>query len=215
MAAEFKFNKEALASLLNLMPAKYKLEDWSERGTMKKVFELVDKVINILMASFLLLMGIFIFGNVLLRYCFNSGWTWAEELSRFLFVWVTFIGAIRAMKENKHLGFSSLIRRMPLTIQKLFLVISNVMLMYVLYLLFMGSWDMTILGLSNVAAATNIPMAFMFGVGLITFSCMAVIVISNTYKALFVPGAVAELIDLQESEEEIQLTEMTKGVEQK
>lgn len=180
---------------------------------MKKVFEVVDKVINALMASFLLLMGIFIFGNVLLRYFFNSGWTWAEELSRFLFVWVTFIGAIRAMKENKHLGFSSLIKRMPLTVQKGFLVISNIMLMYVLYLLFMGTWDMTILGLNNVAAATNIPMAFMFGVGLITFSCMAVIVIINTYKALFVPGAVAELIDLQESEEEIQLTEMTKGAE--
>lgn len=180
---------------------------------MNKVLEFADKVINALMASFLLLMGIFIFGNVVLRYCFNSGWVWAEELSRFLFVWITFIGAIRAMKENKHLGFSSLVKRMPLNVQKLFIVSSNALMMYVLYLLLGGTWDMTILGLSNVASATNIPMAFMFGVGLITFSCMMVIVVINTYKALFVQGAVAELIDLQESEEEIQLTEMAKGAE--
>lgn len=180
---------------------------------MDRVYGFVDKALNILMASFLLLMGLFIFGNVVLRYCFNSGLVWAEELSRFLFVWITFIGAIRAMKENKHLGFSSLIKRMPLNIQKLFIVTSNALMMYVLYLLLGGTWDMTILGLSNVASATNIPMAFMFGVGLITFSCMMVIVVINTYKALFVEGAVAELIDLQESEEEIQLTEMAKGGE--
>lgn len=183
------------------------------KDALNKILEFVDKAINVLMACFLLLMGIFIFGNVVLRYCFNSGWTWAEETSRFLFVWITFIGAIRAMRENKHLGFSSLVKKVPPKMQKLFIVASNVMMLYVLYLLLGGTWDMTVLGMTNVASATGIPMAFMFGVGLITFSCMMIIAVINTYKALFVEGAVADLIDLQESEEEIQLAEMVKGAE--
>ncbi|WP_312198182.1 TRAP transporter small permease [Anaerospora hongkongensis] len=178
---------------------------------MRILVKFADKAITFLMAGFLLLMGIFVLGNVILRYFFNSGLPWAEELSRFLFVWITFLGAIEAMKENKHLGFSSLIKKMKPRIQKLFYVISNIVMLYILYLLLTGSWAMTVLGMNNRASTTDVPLAFMFGVGLITFSCMIVIVFVNTYKALFVEGAVSTLIELQESEEEVQLTALSKG----
>ncbi|MEO5883317.1 MAG: TRAP transporter small permease subunit, partial [Caldimonas sp.] len=39
-------------------------------------------------------MVVLVFGNVVLRYGFNSGITASEELSRFLFVWLTFMGAV-------------------------------------------------------------------------------------------------------------------------
>lgn len=182
---------------------------------MNIIFKIADRALTFLLASFLLLMGIFVLGNVILRYFFNSGLPWAEELSRFLFVWITFLGAIEAMKENKHLGFSSLIKRMKPQIQKIFYVVSNVMMLYILYLLLTGSWAMTVLGMNNRASTTDVPLAFMFGVGLITFSCMILIVLVNTYKALFVEGAVDSLIDLQESEEEIQLAALSKGDEKR
>jgi TRAP-type C4-dicarboxylate transport system permease small subunit len=163
------------------------------------------------MASFLFLMMVFILGNVILRYFFNSGLTWAEELSRFLFVWIVFIGAIGAMKDNKHLGFSSVVKQMPLAVKKLFVVISNIVMLWVLYLLLTGTWAMTVLGMNNRASSTDMPLAFMFGVGLITFSCMIVMVCINTYRAVYVEGAVNELIDLQESEDEIHLEKFAKG----
>ena len=42
----------------------------------------------------LAIMVVLVFGNVVLRYAFNSGITVSEEVSRWLFVWVTFLGAI-------------------------------------------------------------------------------------------------------------------------
>jgi TRAP-type C4-dicarboxylate transport system permease small subunit len=174
---------------------------------MKSIVKFVEGSLNVLMASFLFLMGVFVFGNVVLRYLFNSGLPWAEEFSRFLFVWITFLGAVGAMKENKHLGFSSVVKKMPLKIKKVFVLTSNVLMLYVLYLLLTGSWAMTVLGMNNRAAITNLPLALMFGVGLITFTCMIIIVLINSYQALFVEGAIDRLIDLRDSEEEIRLAE--------
>ena len=49
-------------------------------------------------------MVVLVFGNVVLRYGFNSGITVSEELSRWLLVWLTFLGAIVAVREHAHLG---------------------------------------------------------------------------------------------------------------
>ena len=43
-------------------------------------------------------MVVLVFANVLLRYGFNSGITLSEELSRWLFVWMTFLGAVVALR---------------------------------------------------------------------------------------------------------------------
>jgi TRAP-type C4-dicarboxylate transport system permease small subunit len=54
-------------------------------------------------------MVVMVFGNVVLRYLFNSGIDVSEELSRYFFVWLTFIGAVVVMRENGHLGVDSLV----------------------------------------------------------------------------------------------------------
>jgi TRAP-type C4-dicarboxylate transport system permease small subunit len=51
----------------------------------------------------LALMVILVFGNVVHRYGFNSGITTSEEVSRYLFIWLTFIGAVIAMHERARL----------------------------------------------------------------------------------------------------------------
>ena len=58
-------------------------------------------------------MVVLVFGNVVLRYGFNSGITVSEEVSRWLFVWLTFLGAIVALKEHGHLGSDMLVARLP------------------------------------------------------------------------------------------------------
>ena len=55
-------------------------------------------------------MVILVFGNVVLRYGFNSGIAISEELSRWLLVWLTFLGAIVALREHAHLGVDTLVR---------------------------------------------------------------------------------------------------------
>ena len=71
---------------------------------MSKLADLGFKALEVVMV--LLLVGmvgmvLMMFGNVILRYAFNSGITISEELSRFFFVWLTFIGAIVAIASTR------------------------------------------------------------------------------------------------------------------
>ena len=82
-------------------------------------------VIDTLLAIALAVMVLLVFGNVVLRYGFNSGITTSEELSRWLFVWLTFLGAIVAMKEGAHLGTDALVSRLPVRGKQVFFVLSH------------------------------------------------------------------------------------------
>ena len=97
------------------------------------------RVLDALMVLLLAMMVVLVFGNVVLRYAFNSGITVTEEMSRWLFVWMTFLGAIVAIKEHAHLGTDMLVARLPLAGKKACLVVGHLLMLYVCWLLFDGS----------------------------------------------------------------------------
>ena len=70
------------------------------------------RLLEALMAILLAMMVVLVFGNVVLRYAANSGITVSEELSRWLFVWMTFLGAVVGLKEHAHLGTDMLVCRL-------------------------------------------------------------------------------------------------------
>ena len=53
-----------------------------------------------LLMSILGTMVLLVFGNVVLRYGFNSGIVFSEEVSRFLFVWMVFLGSGLMLRDN-------------------------------------------------------------------------------------------------------------------
>lgn len=170
---------------------------------LKTVFKLAEGFLNVVLGVFITLMFLFLFLNIVLRYAFNSGIPWAEEMSRFLFIWITFLGAIIAFKDNQHLGVSALIKRCPLKLKKILYLLSSAIVIYVLYLSLVGSWRMTFLGKHNFASTTGMSLAWMWGVGIITFSVMLLIAVHNLYKGMFVKGAIDELVELRGSEDEL------------
>ena len=79
---------------------------------MKTVINLYFRLLEAAMVLCLAAMCVMVFGNVLLRYAFDSGISSSEELSGFLFIWLTFLGAIVALREDGHLGVHMLVRRL-------------------------------------------------------------------------------------------------------
>jgi len=88
-------------------------------------------------------MVILVFGNVVLRYGFNSGIAISEEASRYLFIWLTFIGAVVALHDREHLGIDSLVRALPRGGKVFCAVASNLLMLVATALLFYGSWKQT------------------------------------------------------------------------
>ena len=97
------------------------------------------RAINLLIALALAVMVVMVFGNVVLRYAFNSGIAISEEVSRWLFVWITFLGAIVAVRERGHLGTDFLLARLPPLGQRICLGLSYALMIWCTWLLFSGA----------------------------------------------------------------------------
>lgn len=169
---------------------------------LNKVIEGYCKVLSLIIAASLAVMVVLVFGNVVMRYGFNSGITMSEELSRWLFVWLTFLGAIVAMKDGAHLGSDTLVSRMPLSIKKLFFVAGHLLMLFVCWLLFKGAWDQSLINLGTTSAVMEVSMAIFYGCGVVTAVSIALILVHNLWRMLTGQLSEAELIGVRESEEE-------------
>jgi len=130
-------------------------------------------------------MSLLILANVILRYIFNTGIVWAEEMSRFLFVWMIFLGAIGALKENNHISVDVLTRKLPFFMKRILFVVSNLIVLFTLWIVFKGSLQMTIVNVDNLAPVTKLSYSFIYGIGIVASVGMGIIVLVNIYKALF------------------------------
>lgn len=151
---------------------------------MQKVMHFVNRLSVLLISLLLALMCILVFGNVVLRYMFNSGITWSEEMARFLFVWLIFLGAILGLKDNEHLGVDMFVKKVSPKFKKILYVISNLLILYSLILLLNGSWKLTLLSVDSVAPATGLPYSYFYGIGIISSIGMGLIIFRNLYKVL-------------------------------
>jgi TRAP-type C4-dicarboxylate transport system permease small subunit len=147
-----------------------------------------------------------VFGNVVLRYAFNSGITVSEELSRWLFVWLTFVGAIVALRDHAHLGMDSIVSRLPAWGKKACFIVSNVLMLYCVYLFFTGSWAQTIINLDNMAPATGLSQGwFYYSVGIFFCISAAGLLLRNHWQAASGKSAERDLIQVRESEDEAEI----------
>jgi TRAP-type C4-dicarboxylate transport system permease small subunit len=150
----------------------------------------------------LALMVVLVFGNVVLRYGFNTGITVSEELSRWLFVWITFMGAIVAMKEGTHLGSDTLVSRLSVAGKKTCFVLAHLLMLFACALLFKGSLDQVIINRDTTSAVMEISMAYFYACGLVLALSGGVILLQQLWRMVTGQLSEDELIGIRESEEE-------------
>jgi TRAP-type C4-dicarboxylate transport system permease small subunit len=153
------------------------------------------------MAAALAVMVVLVFGNVVLRYAFNSGITVSEEMSRWLFVWMTFLGAIVALKEHGHLGSDMLVSRLPTIGKKVCLVVGQALMLYINWLLFSGSLAQARINWDVEAPVTGASMAIFYGVGVVFSVSAGALILREMWRALSGQLSDAELVMVKESEE--------------
>jgi TRAP-type C4-dicarboxylate transport system permease small subunit len=169
---------------------------------MKRFVERYFQLLTALSALCLAAMVVLVFGNVVLRYGFNSGIAVSEELSRWLFVYVTFLGAIVAMREHGHLGVDSLVKRLPRLGRKLCLVASLILMLLATALFLHGSWLQTRINLGSTAPASGLSVGLLYGVGVVFSVSVLLILAYELYRVLSGRVRDDELVIVKESEEQ-------------
>ncbi len=163
------------------------------------------RALEALIALALAIMVVLVFGNVVLRYGFNSGITVSEELSRWLFIWGTFMGAVVALREHAHMGVDSLVRRLPPMGQRFCLVLGHLVMLAIVAMLLQGSLEQTKINWDVSAPTTGWSMAWVTSAGLVFAVLAALILLIDLARILSGRVADDELVMVQDSEEAEQL----------
>lgn len=139
---------------------------------------------EILIVACLAIMGVLVFGNVVLRYAFNSGIAISEELSRLLFVWLIFLGAVLASAKRIHIGFDTVQRRLGRGPRRVLQVANGLLILVGCVIFIIGGWDQTLINLGNVYPVMGISYAWLYGVALVFGIALIFPVCNNIRRAL-------------------------------
>ena len=143
---------------------------------MSKLADFLFGILKAIAALLLVAMIVMVFGNVILRYGFNSGITVSEELSSWCLTWMTYTAGLVALREHGHLGFDGLLNLFPQSLQKVLLVVAHIIMIAMMALFLQGSWLQTVINLNNMAPASGISTGWLYGVGIV-FGVIAILVL--------------------------------------
>ncbi len=152
---------------------------------MKRIVSLYFGLVRILLAALLVGMVVLVFGNVALRYAFNSGLVISEELSRIFFVWIVFLGAALAMAEHGHIGIDTVIKRVPPRVARLMTAISCLLIVACAGLLLKGSYIQSEINLEVVTPALNMPMTIFYAAGVFFGLAAIIIAVLDLWRTVF------------------------------
>lgn len=151
-----------------------------------------------------LLMGamvVLVFGNVVLRYFFNTSWLVSEEMSRWMFVWMVFMGAVAVMRERGHMGTDMVVVRLPPWAQRLCLLTVQVVMLYITWLMFTGSWSQVVVNRETEAPVSGLSTSIFYFAGVLFAVSTLVILLHQFWLTITGRLSDAELVVVHESEE--------------
>jgi TRAP-type C4-dicarboxylate transport system permease small subunit len=138
---------------------------------MDKLLKGVRKVLYGFSVAAMSVMLMIIFAQVVTRYTVGYTPEWSEELARFLFVWVVFLGSALIMGESGHLAVQFLPNRFKGTAFGTFLDITiNVSGYIFIIMLLTQGWKMTSIMTFQRAPGLDIPMSWVYVI--IPVSCV-------------------------------------------
>jgi TRAP-type C4-dicarboxylate transport system permease small subunit len=155
-------------------------------------------VLEVVMVLCLAVMLVMVFGNVILRLFFNTGIDLSEEIPRFAFVWLTFLGAIVGMRRRAHLGVDVVVQMLPALGRRVCWAISQVVMLVCCIYIVYGTWLQHDIIKGNASPVAQLSMLWVFGVSYLTGSAIGLICLSNLLRLATGKVSDDDLIDVHE-----------------
>lgn len=175
----------------------------------EKFFRFLERLMVFLLGAMVLM----VFGNVVLRWTVDSGIDVSEEMSRFFFVWLTFIGAVVVMREHLHLGVDAMVGKFGPKGRLVCMIASDAIILFCCAVFFWGTWQQAAINASNFAPVTGISMLWVFGVGYFTSIGIGLMVLMRLVRAFTGQVSERELAIFAGTFEDDSALEIKRGIE--
>lgn len=159
----------------------------------------LEVIMVLMMIGMLILVGL----NVFMRIGFNSGVDFAEEVPRFMFIWLTFCGAVVAMKQNTHINVNMFVHMVGKPVQKLFYAITQVLVLICGVYITYGTVMLHEIITENASPVLQISTLWVYGVTYIAGPALALIAFVNLIRLALGRVTDQELAESHEDDPEM------------
>lgn len=149
-----------------------------------KALKLLNRIVENITAFMLATMVVLVFVQIVSREIIGSSFSWTEELSRYLMIWITFLGASFAFQYGAHIGIEFIKTRLPSFFEKMFTLLSFICCSFFFYLMVVYGFDIVGRQMGQTSPGLNIPMGYVYLVIPISAILMFINLLDVTIKSL-------------------------------
>lgn len=120
---------------------------------------------------------------VFYRYALNNAIAWSEEGSKYLMVWLTFLGAPIALRHAGHINIDLLIKMFPPRGRQVFYLIVHLIIIATMGILFWKGALFAQMGARQVASSFNFSMLWMYVAVPIGSALVCLVAIEHVLRA--------------------------------
>lgn len=119
---------------------------------------LVERVLILLS----MLIAAVVFLQVVFRYVLQQPLYWSEELPRYLLIWMSFLAAALAQKNEAHINITLAVTPLPMAVQRGIRLLANLVILGFLGVLIYSGSLVTRITAAHRSTALQIPMAVVY-----------------------------------------------------
>ena len=147
-----------------------------------KLLKLVDDKLEIFICVILMsVMAVLLNVQVFMRYVMRNSLSWTEELARYAFIWLVYIGISYGAKISKHIRIEAALGLFPKKTRPYAVLLGEVIFMcFSIYICYRG-WDIVQrqIRLGQISPAMRIPMWIVYAAPMVGFGLTALRVAQN------------------------------------
>ncbi|MEA4848234.1 MAG: TRAP transporter small permease [Clostridiaceae bacterium] len=144
-------------------------------------FKVYDACIERIIAVLMGFMVVSLFAQVISRYLLSSSIMWTDEIGRYTFIWIVYLGAVVAFKKRTHLVVDIFTQKMPPKLQFYLNLFFQIVIMLFLLLVFIFGVKYSMANMGNPAYSTNVVS---LGVAYASVPVGAVLMIVNILRVI-------------------------------
>lgn len=154
----------------------------------KKGEKLSVRILDLFNGLLVAVMTLAIFLQVLARYVFDYPLSWPEELGRFLFAWIVFLGIVPVLRMDEMPALDLLYQWVPEKAGSILKFLVSLVILGFLLIMLKGGWELMARQTAQTSVALEVPMAvvyFAIPFGTLLMSLLMLFKLMDQGKKLF------------------------------
>jgi TRAP-type C4-dicarboxylate transport system permease small subunit len=140
--------------------------------TLNRISEVLNKVCSWFLILAFAVMTVTYFGQIVLRYVFQTGLRWTEELTRYTNIALVMVGSAVMAGKNAHINVSALEMSVSPKIKKWIVIFQQLITATFFGIAILIALDMISLAGTQVSTNMRIPMKIVYGIFPVAFSIL-------------------------------------------